>query len=49
MACAICELENVPETNTGICPECWEKLNTSDELNGENLEIEILKKAIKNR
>ena len=41
MECAICELENVPETNTGICPECWEKLNTSDELNGENLEIEI--------
>ena len=39
MDCALCELEGVPETNTGICPECWEKLNTLD-FDG-SVEIEV--------
>ena len=41
MECALCELEGAPATNTGICPECWEKLNTSSEFEGKSIEIEI--------
>ena len=41
MECALCELEGVPATNTGICPECWEKLNTSSEFEGKSIEIDI--------
>ena len=30
MHCALCDLENLPVTNTGICPDCWNGLNTED-------------------
>ena len=39
MDCALCELENLPVTNTGICPDCWNSLNTED-IEGK-IEIEI--------
>ena len=39
MDCALCELENLPVTNTGICPDCWTNLNTSG-FKG-NIEIEV--------
>tara|TARA_B100000524_G_scaffold135894_1_gene67856 strand:+ start:33 stop:197 length:165 start_codon:yes stop_codon:yes gene_type:complete len=39
MHCALCELENLPATNTGICPDCWKNLNTSD-FEG-SIEIEV--------
>jgi len=41
MECALCELEGAPATNTGICPECWEKLNISSEFEGKSIEIDI--------
>ena len=39
MDCALCDLENLPVTNTGICPDCWNSLNTED-VEGK-IEIEI--------
>ena len=39
MDCALCELENLPATNTGICPDCWTNLNTSG-FEG-SIEIEV--------
>ena len=39
MDCALCDLEHLPVTNTGICPDCWNGLNTED-VEGK-IEIEI--------
>ena len=39
MNCALCDLENLLVTNTGICSDCWNGLNTED-VEGK-IEIEI--------
>ena len=41
MECPLCELEGLPATNTGICSDCWGKMNTSSKFEGKSFEIDI--------
>tara|TARA_B100000131_G_scaffold288688_1_gene300168 strand:+ start:476 stop:634 length:159 start_codon:yes stop_codon:yes gene_type:complete len=47
MHCALCDLENLPATNTGICPDCWNGLNTEDVKGKLEIKVEDGKKQVK--
>ena len=49
MHCALCDLENLPVTNTGICPDCWNSLNTEDVKEQIEIKEEVGKKTSQNK